>query len=200
MCEMDVGERRASAWTIRKILIVAQYYLLYIFCEVCTWNVIFMYVGTWIYLVCFLSDAVVASFATTAEICFWTCRNVRQVELSNNSPYWYALSHISGTSAKIAFVLSHCYLLLLILPLANHIKIVKVGFGNLIIIGSSSEFRTTTFWLAPFFVEFAAFLWEKRSKLEVSQEEKGASYIWDGCLGESSFGMNRVFVGYNSHS
>ena len=89
-------------------------------------------------------------------------------------PLLISLSHISGTSAKIAFVLSHCYLLLLILPLANHIKIVKVGFGNLIIIGSSSEFRTTTFWLAPFFVEFAAFLWEKRSKLEVSQEGKGA--------------------------
>ena len=137
--------------TIRKFRMVAQYYLLYIFCEVCTWNAIFMYVGTWIYLICFPSDAVVASFATTAEICFWTCRNVWQVELSKNSPYWYALSHISGTSAKIAFVLSHCYLLLLILPLANHIKIVKVGFGNLIIIGSSSEFPNNCFLACSFF-------------------------------------------------
>ena len=147
----------------------------YIFCEVCTWNAIFMYIDIWIYLVCFPSDAVVASFATTAEVCYRTCRNVRQVELSNNSPYWYALSHISGTSAKIAFVLSHCYLLLLILPLANHIKIVKVGFGNLIIIGSSSESELPLFDLLLFFVEFAAFLWEKRSKLGVSKEGKGAS-------------------------
>ena len=44
-----------------------------------------------------------------------------------------------STSAKIAFVLSHCYLLLLILPLANHIKIVKGGFGDLIIRGNYSE-------------------------------------------------------------
>ena len=125
--EMDVWERVASAWTIRKFRMVAQYYLLYIFCEVCTWNVIFMYVGTWIYLVCFPSDTVVAS---------WTLQQL---------PLLISLSHISGTSAKIAFVLSHCYLLLLILPLANHIKIVKGGFGDLIIRGNYSEIPNSCF-------------------------------------------------------
>ena len=36
------------------------------------------------------------------------------------------------------------------------------------------KFRTTTFWLAPFLYLVCCFLWEKRSKLEVSKEGKGA--------------------------
>ena len=41
--EMDIGERVPSAWTIWKFRMVAQYYLLYIFCEVCTWTAIYVH-------------------------------------------------------------------------------------------------------------------------------------------------------------
>ena len=83
----------------------------------------------------------------------------------------------------MAFVLSHCYLLLLILPLANHIKIVKVGFGNLIIIGSSSDFPNNCFLTCSFFVEFAAFFVRKK------EQARGES------RGERSKGRGEMDVG-----
>ena len=81
-------------------------------------------------------------------------------------------------------------MLLLILPLANHIKIVKVGFGNLIIIGSSSDFPNNCFLTCSFFIEFRCLFVKKRSKLEGSQEGKGARVEVKWMLGREENGKN----------
>ena len=82
----------------------------------------------------------------------------------------------------MAFILSHCYLLLLILPLANHIKIVKVGFGNLIIIGSSSEFPNNCFLTCSFFCWVCCCFCKKK------EQAKGES------IGERSKGRGEMDV------